>query len=52
MPRLLATLSKGRSSVELPGLDATYGKSTLVVVDVSPFPRECSAGPCVWSLGR
>ncbi len=51
LPRLLATLPKGKATVDVPRLDPGYGAAAkLVVVDVSPFPRECEQGRCVWAL--
>ena len=50
LPRLLVSLPSGEASTLL-AIDAQYAGTTLRVLDVNPFPRECqSAGGCLWQL--
>jgi hypothetical protein len=50
LPHLLAALPAGEASVLLP-IDAPYIGARLRILDINPFPRECTnAGGCLWQL--
>ncbi len=52
LPRLLVTMPAGQPEVLKLDFDPAYGQAaSFVVLDVSPFPRECRDNDCVFTLG-